>query len=111
MEVLRMRDHAEETAAAWALRHPLDAAERAELDAWLAQDHRHAGALLRAQAGLSVIDRAVTGGAPIDSAYAPPPAAPTRRCANVCWPAAGSVACCCSTAARTTMWSALSRRW
>ncbi|NYF31607.1 FecR domain-containing protein [Sphingopyxis sp. JAI108] len=74
-----MRDHAEETAAAWALRHPLDAAERAELDAWLAQDHRHAGALLRAQAGLSVIDRAVTGGAPIDSAYAPPPAAPTRR--------------------------------
>lgn len=79
-----MRDHAEE-AAAWALRHPLDAAGRAELEAWLAQDRRHAGALLRAQAGLSAIDRAVAGGtvaagAPIDVARPlPPPTAPTRR--------------------------------
>lgn len=72
-----MRDHAEE-AAAWALRHPLDAAGRAELEAWLAQDRRHAGALLRAQAGLSAIDRALTESAPIDVARPLPPA-PTRR--------------------------------
>ena len=82
-----MRDHAEETAAVWALRHPLDAAGRAELEAWLAQDRRHAGALLRAQAGLSAIDRAVTGRAAIDVALPPPPAAaPTRR-----WLLAGAV--------------------
>lgn len=74
-----MRDPAEE-AAIWALRHPLDAAGRAELKAWLAQDRRHAGALLRAQAGLSAIDRAVTARAPIDDASPSSlAAAPTRR--------------------------------
>lgn len=75
-----MSDRVEEAAAVWALRHPLDSAGRAELEAWLAQDRRHAGALLRAQAGLSVIDHAVAGGAPIDAAGVPlPAAAPTRR--------------------------------
>ncbi|WP_447726140.1 FecR family protein [Sphingomonas koreensis] len=75
-----MPDRVEETAAAWALRHPLDAAGRAELEAWLAQDRRHAGALLRAQAGLSVIERAVAGDASTDIAGAMPPSpAPTRR--------------------------------
>ena len=36
----------------------LDDAERAALDAWLAEDGRHRGALLRAQAALSFLDRA-----------------------------------------------------
>ncbi|MCW4460240.1 FecR domain-containing protein [Sphingomonas sp. BT-65] len=75
-----MPDHVEEAAAAWALRHPLDAAGRAELEAWLAQDRRHAGALLRAQAGLSVIDHAVARDAPIDvEGGMPSNPAPTRR--------------------------------
>ncbi len=51
--------NAEEAAIAWALRHPLDAAAQAALDRWLARDRRHAGALLRAQAALSVVERAV----------------------------------------------------
>lgn len=55
-----MSDRIERAAAAWALRHPIDMAGRCELDAWLAQDRQHAGALLRAQAGLSVIDRSLT---------------------------------------------------
>lgn len=46
-------------AAVWALRHPLDEAGQRALDAWLARDPRHAGALLRAMAGLSVIDRVI----------------------------------------------------
>jgi transmembrane sensor len=75
-----MRDPVEAAAAAWAMRHPLEPSERSELEAWLAQDRRHAGALLRAQAGLSVIDRALTGGesfaAPADTTPRP---APTRR--------------------------------
>jgi len=54
-----MHDPAEHAAADWALRHPLAAAEQDELDAWLARDPRHAGALLRAMAGLSAIDRAL----------------------------------------------------
>lgn len=52
-----MLDRIERSAAEWALRHPLDSAGRSDLDAWLAQDRRHAGALLRAQAALSLIDR------------------------------------------------------
>jgi transmembrane sensor len=48
-------------AAAWALRHPLDAAGKHALDAWLARDPRNAGALLRAMAGLAVIDRVIAG--------------------------------------------------
>ena len=56
-----MHDPVEVAAAAWALRHPLDAAGEAELKVWLAQDRRHAGALLRAQAGLSVLERNLAG--------------------------------------------------
>jgi transmembrane sensor len=46
-----------EEAAVWALRHPLNARQQTELDAWLARDPRNAGALLRAMAGLDRIDR------------------------------------------------------
>ncbi len=55
-----MHDPVEQAAQTWALQHPLDAAGKVELEAWLAQDRRHAGALLRAQAGLSVIERGLT---------------------------------------------------
>jgi transmembrane sensor len=72
-----MHDPVEQAAAAWALRHPLDPAGRAELQAWLAQDRRHAGALLRAQAGLSVIDRTLTGDRTAPAAVRGP--ATTRR--------------------------------
>lgn len=75
-----MHDRVEQAAAAWALRHPLDAGGRAELEAWLAQDPRHAGALLRAQAGLSAIGQALTDqtmrAVAADSVPAP---APSRR--------------------------------
>jgi transmembrane sensor len=54
-----MRETADDIAAAWALRHPLDAEQQAEMEAWLAQDRRHAGALLRAQAALSLIGDAI----------------------------------------------------
>jgi transmembrane sensor len=56
-----MHDPVEQAAVAWALRHPLDAEGKSELDAWLAEDRRHVGALLRAQAGLSVLERGVAG--------------------------------------------------
>lgn len=49
------------TAAAWAARSdrgPLSARRQAELDAWLAQDPRHAGAFARAQAVLKYFERA-----------------------------------------------------
>lgn len=48
-------------AAQWAARHALAAlteAEQAELDGWLAQDRRHAGAYLRAQASYYAIEDA-----------------------------------------------------
>ncbi|MDG2535882.1 FecR domain-containing protein [Sphingomonas sp. HITSZ_GF] len=51
-----MPDRIEREAAAWALRHPVAAADRAELDAWLRRNPRHEGALLRSMAGLSVIE-------------------------------------------------------
>lgn len=53
----RVSDRFDE-AAAWALRHPLDQDEQAALDRWLALDPQHPGALLRAMAGLSLIDAA-----------------------------------------------------
>ncbi|MGR6328970.1 FecR family protein [Sphingomonas sp. XXL09] len=80
-----MSDSVEATAAAWALRHPLDRHDRAELDAWLACDPRHAGALLRAQAALTLIDRAV---APDEAPSLPLLAAP--RQANRRWVLAGA---------------------
>lgn len=75
-----MHDRVEQTAAAWALRHPLDPSGEAELEAWLAQDRRHAGALLRAMAGLNAVDEALASQA-AGEAFADvlPAAAPTRR--------------------------------
>lgn len=46
-------------AAAWALRQPLAPEEQAALEHWLALDPRHPGALLRAMAGLSLVDTAI----------------------------------------------------
>ena len=48
-----------ETASRWAaaLDRGLDAPEQAQLAAWLQDDPRHRGALLRAQAALSLLDR------------------------------------------------------
>lgn len=74
-----MRDRVEETAAAWALRHPLDESERAALETWLAEDRRHAGALLRAQAALSAIDRAVDGNDTAANSLLPASAPATTR--------------------------------
>lgn len=54
-----MSDSVETAAADWAVRHPLDHHQRGQLDTWLARDPRHAGALLRAQAALSLVDRTV----------------------------------------------------
>lgn len=46
-------------AAAWAFRHPLDREGQAALERWLARDPRHPGALLRAMAGLSLVEAAI----------------------------------------------------
>src|ERR1700759_4594591 len=49
-----------ETAAEWVIRlasGPLSANEQGQLDAWVAADPRHQGALLRAQAGWRDLDR------------------------------------------------------
>lgn len=49
----------DDIASVWALRcdgPPLAAAEQADLEAWLAADRRHRGALIRAQAVLSALD-------------------------------------------------------
>lgn len=80
-----MSDSVEAAAAAWALRHPLPESERGQFDDWLARDPRHAGALLRAQAGLSVIDRAIVP----DHAVAHTPALPQRQ-TNRRWVLAGA---------------------
>jgi len=51
----------EDRAAAWAVRldaRDLDDAERREFDAWCSAHPRHRGALLRAQAGLRLMDQA-----------------------------------------------------
>lgn len=73
-----MSDRVEQAAAEWALRHPLDTAGAAALEAWLAEDPAHAGALLRAMAGLSLVDQAI---APprADLADEPPPPSRLRR--------------------------------
>lgn len=74
-----MHDHDEQTAA-WALRHPLDPTETAELAAWIAEDPRRSGALLRAQAGLSMIERALAPGDAANRGAEPlAHARPTRR--------------------------------
>ena len=70
--------HGVDFTLAW--RRLADAAGRAELEAWLAEDRRHAGALLRAQAALSAIDHALAPEASNDMAVAPRSAlGPGRR--------------------------------
>lgn len=54
-----MSGNVDDIAAAWAFRHPLGPGDQVQLDAWLAQDRRHAGALLRAQAALACMDEAL----------------------------------------------------
>ena len=58
-----MADTVEDIAARWAIRldaRPLEQAEAADLDQWLAASDRHGGALLRAQATLAYLDRAAS---------------------------------------------------
>lgn len=50
-----MSEPVNEAATRWALRDPLDEGQQAQLDAWLAENPRHEGALLRARAALSLI--------------------------------------------------------
>jgi transmembrane sensor len=72
-----MSDRVEQAAAEWALRHPLSGVEEAAMEAWLAEDPGHAGALLRAMAGLSLVDQAI---APREDLAAPAPqSSRTRR--------------------------------
>ena len=56
----------DDRACHWAARldRGLDDAERVALSAWLAEDGRHRGALLRAQAALSLLDRGRALGSP-----------------------------------------------
>lgn len=57
-------DDVAQEAALWAVRAAdgdMSAAQRAQLDAWLAADGRHRGAYLRARAGLKVLDRGIAG--------------------------------------------------
>lgn len=84
-----MRDAIETQAARWALRHPLSPDERVALEAWLAEHPRHAGALLRAQAALSSIDRAI---APEPAGIAEEPGAPAWRSRRWVLTGAGSIA-------------------
>ncbi|MEP9403701.1 FecR family protein [Sphingomonas silueang] len=69
-----MHDPVEEAALRWALRHPLDRAGQIALDGWLAEDPRRHGALLRAMAALSVVERAVE-----PDGYETPARIPRRR--------------------------------
>lgn len=94
-----MHDPVEQAALTWALRHPLDAAGEVELEAWLALDRRHAGALLRAQAGLSVIERGLTDDQPAAAVAGP---APTRR-----WLLAGAGGAIAATIAGVVGWPML----
>lgn len=73
-----MPDRVEEEAARWAVRHPLSAEEQVVLEDWLARDPRHSGALLRARAAMSVIDRALVPDAS-DMPFPRAAARPTRR--------------------------------
>jgi transmembrane sensor len=98
-----VHDPVEEAAAAWALRHPLHPAEHSELEAWLALDRRHAGALLRAQAALSAVDRALApeASAPVAASQAPPgQVTATRR-----WLLAGAGSAAAAAIVGTVGWS------
>ncbi len=74
-----MREAIETEAARWALRHPLSAQERVALEAWLAAHPHHPGALLRAQAALSSIGRAIAPATAPVAEEAPVPATRSRR--------------------------------
>ncbi|MCA1197262.1 FecR domain-containing protein [Sphingomonas sp. R647] len=74
-----MREAIETEAARWALRHPLSGQERVALEAWLAAHPHHPGALLRAQAALSSIDRAIAPATAPVAEEVPAPATPSRR--------------------------------
>jgi transmembrane sensor len=67
-------------ACQWAARieRGLDDAEQSALDEWMYADRRHRGALLRAQAALSLLDRGRALG-PIEEEASEPEAAPDRR--------------------------------
>lgn len=62
-----MPGNIEEAATKWALRHPLGAQDHAAFDEWLAQDARHSGALLRAQAALVLVEETLTADVPFQS--------------------------------------------
>lgn len=74
-----MREGIETEAARWALRHPLSGQERVALEAWLAAHPHHPGALLRAQAALSSIDRVIAPATAPVAEEAPAPATRSRR--------------------------------
>jgi transmembrane sensor len=77
MTVQKSARDVDDEAADWATRldgrH--DQIDSPELQAWLAQDRRHDGALLRAQAALSLVDR-------VQAVYGAQPAEVTRRPPN-----------------------------
>ncbi|WP_420139175.1 FecR family protein [Sphingomonas sp.] len=54
-----MSEPVDDLAARWALREPLDDVGQAQMAAWLAEDPRNQGALLRARAALSLIGSAL----------------------------------------------------
>ncbi|PXA83451.1 iron dicitrate transport regulator FecR [Nostoc sp. 3335mG] len=70
----------DDLACQWAARieRGLDDAEQAALEAWMYADRRHRGALLRAQAALSLLDRGRALG-PIEEEAADEAPAPDRR--------------------------------
>ncbi|MBC2666656.1 FecR domain-containing protein [Novosphingobium flavum] len=61
----------EEAALAWAVRFPLSEEEEEQFEAWMAGDRRRRGAVTRALAGWSMLDRAQAGG-PMASAEVAP---------------------------------------
>src|SRR5690606_7060357 len=84
----------DDIAAEWAARldrEPLSPEDRAQLEAWLAQDIRHQGAFARARAVFASFDKARALGADYDPqafADAPPAPRPSRR---AIWAAAAAV--------------------
>jgi len=97
-------DRIEQEAAAWALRHPVDAAGQVELDAWLRRNPRHSGALLRSMAGLSVIENTL---APDDRVE------PRRRTHGVSrrWMLAGAGGAIAASLAGVLGWSRLTSQY
>ncbi|MBB5712537.1 FecR family protein [Sphingomonas xinjiangensis] len=76
------------------------------MDAWLRRDPRHAGALLRAMAGLSAVERALTSDMSERSTRSSLPARPNRR--RVIAAAGGAIA---ATVAGTFGWQRLGGRY